>query len=278
MVDVFSDRRDGSRLLRARVAWGLGLLLGQAWGCADVLGIPSDPRLVEKTPMPAGETEPSLEVPSESAPDPRTDPLQNGGPGSSESNGGATFSPQVGNGAGSGGASTSGPGGEVLDAGTGGGDASAPIPADGCVAPERLGPSGNCYLAVATLLSWEDARLSCRAHAEGWDLAAIRSEATNRFLAEVAPAQAWVGGSDAEDEGTWLWVNQADGFWSGNGLTGSVLTGAFENGNTDEPNGAGNSDCARLVTAPGGVPSPLPTWADLECFELRGSVCEGPAL
>jgi hypothetical protein len=131
---------------------------------------------------------------------------------------------------------------------------------------------------VATLLSWEDARLSCRAHAEGWDLAAIRSEATNRFLAEVAPAQAWVGGSDAEDEGTWLWVNEADAFWSGNGLTGSVLNGAFENWNTDEPNGAGNSDCARLVTAPGGVPSALPTWADLECFELRGSVCEGPAL
>jgi lectin-like protein len=263
---------------KAFVALGLGLLLGQGWGCADVLGIPSNPRLVEATPTPAGETVPPLEVPSEGAPDPRTDPLQNGDPGSSESNGGATFSPPIGNPAGAGGASTSGPGGEALDAGTGVGDASAPLPADGCAVSESLGPNGNCYLPVVTLLSWDDARLSCRAHAEGWDLAAIRSEETNRFLSELAPSEAWIGGSDAEDEGTWLWVNEGDAFWSGNGVSGSVLNGAFENWNTDEPNGAGNSDCARLVTAPGGVPSPLPTWADLECFELRGSVCEGPAL
>jgi hypothetical protein len=272
-----------SCLLHARVAAGLALLLGVGLGCADVLGIPSDPRLVEGAPTPLGDTEPPLELPDAAA-DPRTEPLQNAGPDTSESNVGGMLNPPTGGNAGAGpggpgpSAGPSEPGTEVADAGTQAGDAAAPAPPDGCVVSESLGPNGNCFLPVETALSWDDARLGCRAHGTGWDLAAIRSEETNRFLADVAPAQAWIGASDAEDEGTWIWVNQGDAFWDGNGVSGSVLNGAFENWNTDEPNGAGNSDCARLVTAPGGVISALPTWADLECFELRGSVCEGPAL
>jgi hypothetical protein len=129
---------------------------------------------------------------------------------------------------------------------------------------------------VSTLLAWSDARTSCLARGSGWDLAAIRDEATNEFLTRVVPVETWIGASDAEREGIWVWVSDGTPFWSGNGLEGNALNDAFENWNSDEPNGAGNSDCARLVRLGNAAAGSPYTWADRECFEPRGSVCEGP--
>lgn len=163
----------------------------------------------------------------------------------------------------------------TLDAGSLATDASAP-PGDAtalpsCAPPESQGPNGHCYVTEATLLSWPDARLSCRARGEGWDLAAIDGAATNEHLAGLITSEAWLGGSDADEEGTWLWVIDGTPFWSGSGATGSPVNGAFANWNSDEPNGGGNSDCVRFVATAG-------TWADLECSMLRASVCESSPL
>lgn len=143
-----------------------------------------------------------------------------------------------------------------------------PTPPDPC-APGLLGPSGNCYVVESAELPWAEARAACQARGAGWDLAAIHDPETDRFLATLGAGQAWVGASDAESEGTWVWVRDGLPFWSGDGTTGEPIDDAYENWNSDEPNGRGASDCARLVPNNG-------TWADLECEFLRPSVCEGP--
>jgi len=160
----------------------------------------------------------------------------------------------------------------TADAGSLSFDSDAATTAGRCGPSEDLGPNGNCYATVATLLSWDDARVNCRARGDGWDLAAILSESSDRFLAGRVTSEVWIGASDAETEGLWTWVSNGVPFWNGSGLTGRALNGAYENWNSDEPNGGGNSDCARLAPSGGNA------WADLECFELRGSICEGPAL
>jgi hypothetical protein len=150
----------------------------------------------------------------------------------------------------------------LLDAGAG---------PPGCIAPERLGPNGGCYVSLTTLRSWSDARLECRARGEGWDLAALRALDTDEFVSGLITAEAWVGASDDADEGWWRWVPDGAAFWNDPGQGGAVLNGAYVNWNADEPNGGMNSDCLRIVPQLGG------RWADLECASLRGSVCEGPA-
>jgi hypothetical protein len=148
--------------------------------------------------------------------------------------------------------------------------AAVPAPTPGCAALESLGPNGNCFVALAALVSWAEARLDCRARGVGWDLASIRSPAVNEFVAGLAGAEAWIGGSDAANEGTWRWVSDGTPFWQGL-AAGSAFGGAYANWNPDEPNGGVFSDCMRIVPPVGG------SWADLECDTLRGSVCEGPA-
>lgn len=162
---------------------------------------------------------------------------------------------------------------------TGGPDASAPAARDAgpdvapplsppCGLGETAGPSGRCYVAVAALQTWDAARADCRARAVGWDLASIRSRADNDFINGLSTNESWLGGSDASTEETWVWVNDGASFWQGEGAAGAPLNGAFSNWFDDEPNGSDGSDCMRLLLDG--------FWADLECSELRGYICEGP--
>jgi hypothetical protein len=167
---------------------------------------------------------------------------------------------------------------ERSDAGAPAPDAGAPLPATGCREPESLGPNGRCFLVTSTRLSWSDARLECLSRGPGWDLASIRDDAVNQFMGDLGAEEAWIGASDADTEGLWLWVGDGTPLWRGNGATGSAVGGAYENWNSDEPNGGNNSACARLVFTTNAAPNPPPAWADLECFELLRSVCEGPPL
>jgi hypothetical protein len=109
-------------------------------------------------------------------------------------------------------------------------------------------------------------------------LASIRDDAVNQFMVALGAEEAWIGASDADTEGLWLWVGDGTPWWRGNGATGSAIGAAYENWNSDEPNGGNNSDCARLVFTTNAAPNPPPAWADLECFELLRSVCDGPPL
>jgi hypothetical protein len=137
-----------------------------------------------------------------------------------------------------------------------------------CALEEATGPNGRCYVAFATLLTWEAARADCRAREAGWDLASIRSRADNDFIDSMLTTESWLGGSDSSTEETWAWVIDGASFWQGEGPAGVPLNGAFSNWFDDEPNGSDTSDCMRLLIDG--------FWADLECEELRGYVCEGP--
>ena len=297
MADIRASRCGDSYGRGVRVAW-LALALAS---CADLLDLPSDPQL-----QPAAEPVETPPVRGNSArgeqgsgPEPLlTNPPSDDGSSSAGSvNAGPTpdteepdgtpSEPTSGSGAEpNGGDDTDGGAPPVAPPDAGAPEQPAepeqpeepaePEPPNPCVAPEIVGPNGRCFLVVEDPLAWEDARDNCQARGDDWDLAAIRSQAVNDFVGTLTDLEAWLGASDAASEGTWRWVNEGDAFWSGDGTTGEAIDGAFEAWNSNEPNGRGASDCARTVpiirTGEG------MTWADLECFELKASLCEGPPL
>jgi hypothetical protein len=138
-----------------------------------------------------------------------------------------------------------------------------------CAAAQSLGPNGNCFAIVASLLSWSGARQACRDLGSGWDLASIRSATSNAFVASLPAGEAWIGAADQTREGIWRWVSDDAVFWRGS-ARGSSVDDAYSNWSAGEPNDNRNSDCARLVPEQNGA------WADLECAEQRAAVCEGP--
>jgi hypothetical protein len=144
----------------------------------------------------------------------------------------------------------------------------APPGRPACALEETTGPNGRCYVLVATPLAWEAARANCQQRGLSWDLTSIRSAADSRFVTSLVDGETWVGGSDGTTEETWAWVDDGFEFWQGEGAEGQSLNGAFINWFEDEPNGSTSSDCMRLLDDS--------RWADLECTELRPSVCEGP--
>jgi Lectin C-type domain len=245
-------------------------------GCADVLDIPDNPRVLrEAIPSPAESTS-TMDAPRDAAPEP---PVLNAGeaelmvtlfePGTGGPESPALAAPDPVAEAPDGGGDAAEIPGLALDAGVPALDAGAPA-APTCEVTQILGPNGNCFLAVATPLSWLAARLNCQTQGEGWDLAVIRDEIVDDFVAQLSSDEAWIGASDAETEGAWLWVDDTSPFWSGS-LTGSAVSGAYENWFILDPNGGIAADCARLVPELGSF------WADAACAEPYSSVCEGPA-
>jgi len=75
-----------------------------------------------------------------------------------------------------------------------------------------LGPNNHLYKYVsASQISWQQA--AAAALAEGGYLATITSEEENNFIFDylVGHKIAWLGGSDAAQDGTWLWVTEPGG-------------------------------------------------------------------
>ena len=164
---------------------------------------------------------------------------------------------------------------EPLDAGTPPVDAApaadaaaAPPP---CAASQSLGPNGDCFATIGSLLSWSAARQACRNLGDGWDLASIRDATVNSFVASLLAGETWIGAADQTREGTWRWVSDGSVFWRGLAGAGGSVNDAYINWSDNEPNDNRDSDCARIV------PEQNAAWADLDCAELRAAVCEGPA-
>lgn len=138
-----------------------------------------------------------------------------------------------------------------------------------CGNERSQGPNGRCFALISTPLPWAEARESCQALGQGWDLAIARTAELNAFLSTLITDEAWLGGTDQNTEEVWRWVDDESIFWRGD-EAGAAPAGAFANWNPTEPNGGGNSDCLRLVSRVGNE------WADLECELPRSGLCEGP--
>lgn len=277
--------RTGLSLAAGLTSLHCSLALVGGLSCADALNIPSDPRLAEEAPQSNGaETSQTEVVAAASAlpslgggsPPPLTSSSGESGPGDLELVAVAEVTPASGmNSQGD----TTEPVSDVAaeqvfaDAGVVALDAGStiePQAPDVCGGLAVLGPNDRCFAVQNELLAWPDARLACQARGAEWDLASIRSDEVSLFVAELTAEELWIGASDLEVEGTWLWVDDGSNFWLGDAEDGQAQDGFYVNWNSSEPNGRGNSGCARTV------PNSEAAWADLECEFERAALCQGP--
>ena len=237
--------------------------------CADVLGIPGDPQLVNEPAIPGPDAPPGNTVGE--APPIGSMPRGEGGSGVSPEEIIPSPTPPAPAPLAS---DAAVPEQEPADAGS----VPPEVPPElsdatdngGCGVGQSLGPNGRCFVLQGALLSWSDARASCQALGQGWDLTSIRSAEVDQFLAGLITTEAWIGASDAALEGTWSWVDDGSAFWTGNSPDGMAVGGAYAHWNATEPNGGVNTNCARIVPSVGNA------WADLDCGSLLAALCQGP--
>jgi len=280
---VQSDRRKGKCRLRTRSRthsrWFVAVCAPaiSAAGCAELLGLPDDPQLIRSAAPEPAQAGPLATASIDGSSD--GEPFSSGPSGPGRADAGNSLQPQRDLAPVPADLAEPHIRGSVdepmlqapIDAGpnpSGAPDAALLEPA--CGGGSVAGPNDNCYAVDGRELTWLDAQAACRQRGAGWDLAAVHDVETNRFLAGLFSAEAWLGGSDANVEGTWRWVSDGVTFWRGD-ATGAPVNGAFANWNDDEPNGDNGSDCVRMVAA-------TTRWADLECEELRSALCEGPKI
>ncbi|KAG7278987.1 hypothetical protein CRUP_007534 [Coryphaenoides rupestris] len=107
----------------------------------------------------------------------------------------------------------------------------------------------SCYFFSRERKIWTDSRQDCLNR--GADLVIINSKEEQEF-AGSHNCRSWIGLSDKDSESNWKWVDgsrlNTPRFWA-----------------PDEPNNAGNEDCAELNSQ---------EWNDLPCSVKRHWVCE----
>jgi hypothetical protein len=137
---------------------------------------------------------------------------------------------------------------------------------DGLVDGEGVCPCGfdafgeGSYLFCDESRTWADARLRCQEL--GYELVVIESEEENLWIYYNALEQlggiSWIGLSDIDAEGTWLWVDGA----------APMFTAWAQS----EPNdwGEAGEDCAEILRWE------EPTWNDANCDGEVSFICEVP--
>lgn len=119
------------------------------------------------------------------------------------------------------------------------------------------------YLFCLDVVTWEEARDKCRGF--GFELVKIESEAEQAFIWEIAEESGgdyWIGLTDGETEGTFVWSDE------------SALGGfaPWANEQPDSGDGDVEEDCVELIQSEDG------RWNDRDCAtDYLDYVCEGPA-
>ena len=111
---------------------------------------------------------------------------------------------------------------------------------------EASGGNGHYYELVSGDFTWDEANTAAQGSVfngmQGY-LATATSALENTFifnLLNVTTPIAWLGGSDADSEGLWTWVDGPD---KGTAFTFlGFPTGAFQNWAPNEPNDAGGNE------------------------------------
>ncbi len=129
-----------------------------------------------------------------------------------------------------------------------------------------LPSTGHYYFYVEGVgITWTEAKAAAEAQTyfglQGY-LATITSIEEAQLTGEQSTGTGWIGGSDQQQEGTWIWETgpeQGDVFWVGL-ANGNAPNGAFAFWNTNEPNQAGDEDYAHITDPSIGNPG---SWNDL---------------
>uniref|UniRef100_A0A8C6TAR9 C-type lectin domain-containing protein n=1 Tax=Neogobius melanostomus TaxID=47308 RepID=A0A8C6TAR9_9GOBI len=120
---------------------------------------------------------------------------------------------------------------------------------------------GRFYAYVPKSLKWTDAQEFCLTL--GGSLASIRSSQEDEFVKALAEGRrAWIGYSDAQTEGAWLWIDSDPSTYYG------WCPG-------EPSNAGGHQNCAliefsRLHLFP---PRAIKCWDDQDCHTTYGFVC-----
>ncbi|XP_035694221.1 C-type lectin domain family 4 member F-like [Branchiostoma floridae] len=116
---------------------------------------------------------------------------------------------------------------------------------------------GKCYRFSVDRKPYNESRATC--HEEGGRLATVKNNETHNFLANhvraTTKAHTWIGLSDQETEGLWVWddgtLRVGDGFWG-----------------TKEPNGGTRENCVHIY------PDKDYRWNDSTCPSSYYYICE----
>ncbi|MCB9746279.1 MAG: VCBS repeat-containing protein [Alphaproteobacteria bacterium] len=112
-------------------------------------------------------------------------------------------------------------------------------------------PEGPVFLYCPTERTWSEAQTACQAL--GADLAVLDNLEDQAFIADMGIGNAWIGLSDRDTEGSWLWVD-------GSGLDNADWS-------EGEPNNYGDGeDCVHLT---GGGDA----WNDRPCGDRLAALC-----
>ncbi len=123
-----------------------------------------------------------------------------------------------------------------------------------CLCPNGQISNNHCYTYYPEGKSWQEGQANC--FLQGGTLATIRDNSEQSLVSSLAGgAVAWIGYTDAAQEGTWIWagVPSQYTYWC-----------------SGEPNNSGDEDCAVINWQPSGC------WNDLACSRVLGYVCETP--
>ena len=119
--------------------------------------------------------------------------------------------------------------------------------------------AGSFYAFCPQHVRWTPAGEGCQAR--GGTLVIIEEMAENDFVftttVGIEDTRWWIGATDSEDEGTWLWVN------------GAAVADGFQKWAKDEPDNGGvleDNNCMAIGA--------LGEWWDEECSDNRPFVCE----
>jgi len=162
-----------------------------------------------------------------------------------------------------------------------------------CAAPcAGFALDGHGYMFCSDSVVRNDAAARCEA--EGMHLAWIETAQENAFLvtaiqvANVPAAQepeilTYIGGSDAADEGVWIWrgngaITDSFQFWQGQAADngGQAVAGSFANWSPTEPNNTDDDENCAVMSVLGNNNREPGNWDDRTCASALPFVCEAP--